>query len=75
MITNRYCELSKLSEAQVEMLMALMGYSAFFDFNPEESLIGFGHSGTMGTWEQDESHIAITFMQMVVLLAAEVEGI
>ena len=75
MITNRYCELSKLSKAQIEMLRDLMDCSAFFDFNPEESLIGFGHSGTVGTWEQDESHIVITFMQMIVLLADEVEGV
>ena len=75
MITNRYCELSKLSRAQVEMLMSLMPDGEYFAFYSYEKLIGFDHDGDVGTWEQSESDIVITFMQMIVLLAAEVEGI
>jgi hypothetical protein len=75
MITNKYCELSKLSEEQVEMLRVLMPDSNYFAFGLSHALIGFTHSGSSGTWEQGGGDIVITFMQMVVLLAAEVEGV
>ena len=76
-ITNIYCLLSDLTQAQIDMLVKLMPESSWLDFNPceiWEVVIGFTENGKAGTFIQRADDKIITYKEMLVLLGANEEG-
>jgi hypothetical protein len=71
-ITNRYCELSTLTQTQIDKLRVLMPVGRF-DFFESETVLGFRDGGRVGTWSQCASDIIISYKQMVALLTGEEE--
>jgi hypothetical protein len=71
-IKNKYCLLSELTQAQIDKLVELMpdtGY--YFDFNREETYIGFEEKGESGTWAHAKGDELITYKEMLSLLGEE----
>jgi hypothetical protein len=72
-IRNKYCRLSELTQGQIAKLKRLMPNSNYFDFNQNETLIGFSESGTAGTFREDAIDEIITYKEMLSLLGAKEE--
>jgi hypothetical protein len=70
-ITNKYCLLSELNTGQIDKLKRLMPKSTLFDFNLNETLIGFNEYGKVGTFREDVGDDIITYKEMLSLLGEE----
>jgi hypothetical protein len=71
-IKNKYCLLSSLNQDQIDKLMSLMPDTEYyFDFNREETYIGFEEKGESGTWAHAKGDELITYKEMLSLLGEE----
>ena len=70
-ITNTYCLLSDLTQAQIEILLVLMPESNYFNFNPFEIIIGFTENAVAGTFIQRADDKIITYREMFTLLSVQ----
>ena len=70
-ITNKYCLLSELSQAEIDTLICSMPDSDFWDKNKCQTLIGFTTNGAAGLWSRDPTDQIITYKEMLSLLGEE----
>jgi hypothetical protein len=69
-ITNKYCLLRELTQAQIDKLRRLLPDSSYFHFRINEELIGL-YDGEGGTWNCNSDDIIITYKEMLSLLGEE----
>jgi hypothetical protein len=75
-IKNKYCLLSSLNQDQIDKLISLMPDTEYyFDFNREETHIGFEETGESGTWSHAKGDKLITYKEMLSLLGAKEEEV
>ena len=72
-ITNKYCLLSELTQAEIDKLVESMPNSPFFDLDSTDNIIGFRCDGIAGTFTRESSDVLITYKEMLVLLGANEE--
>ncbi len=72
-ITNKYCLLSELTQAEIDTLICSMPDSDFWDKNKCQTLIGFTTNGDAGLWSRDPIDQIITYKEMLSLLGAKDE--
>ena len=72
-ITNKYCRLSELTQAQIDELKGLMPDSPYWHRTSHHTLIGFTTNGNAGLWSRDPSDgdEIITYKEMLALLGEE----
>tara|TARA_R110000764_G_scaffold83563_1_gene164198 strand:+ start:13 stop:501 length:489 start_codon:yes stop_codon:yes gene_type:complete len=72
-ITNKYCRLSELTQAQIDELKGLMPDSPYGYRYHDHTLIGFTTNGNAGLWSRDPSDEIITYKEMLSLFGAKEE--
>ena len=70
-IKNTMCRLSKLTQEQINSLVAAMPDSDSFDFGNYECFIGFTLCGTAGTWRNANGPKIVTYTEMMQLLGKD----
>ena len=73
-IKNKYCLLSELTQAEIDMLKGLMPDSQFWRYQHRvQTLVGFAPNGNAGLWCRDPIDQIITYKEMLSLLGAKDE--
>ena len=72
-ITNKYCLLSELTQAQIDKLKCLMPDSPYWYLYQYQTLIGFTTDGSAGLWSLSRPDTIITYKEMLSLLGVKEE--